>query len=329
MSEHRWFDRSRIRLESLQLRGSDLRAEHCLPLAPPAAPYDHVEFPQLVQSIRRARDQNRPVVLMMGAHPIKLGLSRFLIDLVNSGYITHLAMNGAALVHDFELALCGETSEDVARWIAVGQFGLWRETSRLNDVIAQAGAEQQGLATAVGQAIEAQQFTYRSLSLVAAAVRHGIPATCHVTIGADILHAMPNCDAAAVGVTSYQDFLSFADSVERLQDGVYLNLGSAVTGPEVFLKALSMARNVARQHGQTIQGFTTAVFDLVPLPDSFREGPPDKQHPLYYFRPWKTLLCRTVAGGGSSYYFCGDHRVTVPTLWSALVCQAGGPAAGG
>jgi hypothetical protein len=255
----------------------------------------------------------------MGGHAVKLGLSRFFIDLIERGVLTHIATNGAGLIHDFELAVIGETSEDVARWIKAGQFGLWRETSRLNDVIREAARRDEGLGEAVGRVIEEEKFPHRDISIAAACWRKGIPCTCHVTIGGDIIHAMPNCDGAALGQTSYTDFLIFAHTVSQLEGGVFLNIGSAVTGPEVFLKALSMARNVARQQGKEIQNFTTGVFDLVKLPENYRDGPPPKDDPLYYFRPWKTLLCRTVADGGQSFYVQGDFRETIPALWHHLV----------
>jgi SAM-dependent methyltransferase len=245
--------------------------------------------------------------------------SVFLIDLIDRRLITHLATNGAGLIHDFELALAGGTSEDVAKWIQLGQFGLWRETGRLNDIIRQAAGKGEGLGEAVGRIIEEERFPFSQLSLAAAGWRTGTPVSCHVGIGSDIIHSLPNCDGAALGQASYTDFLIFARAIQDLEGGVFLNIGSAVTGPEVYLKALSMARNVARQHGQAIRRFTTAVFDLVPLPADFRAGSPSRDAALYYYRPWKTLLVRTVADGGTSYYFCGDHRRTIPTLWQQLV----------
>ncbi|HUG70210.1 MAG TPA: hypothetical protein VMM76_20845, partial [Pirellulaceae bacterium] len=132
-------------------------------------------------------------------HPIKLGLSRFLVDLIERRLLTHLATNGAGIIHDFELAVAGGTSEDVAKWIQTGQFGLWRETSRLNDVIAEAASRDEGLGEAVGRVIEVEQFPNRDISITAAGYRLGIPVTSHVSIGSDILHAMPNCDGAALG----------------------------------------------------------------------------------------------------------------------------------
>ncbi len=319
MSRYGLFDRSQLQLESLECRGHDLLAGECRPLEPPSDPYAHPDLPELVDRIVDARKHGRAVILLMGAHPIKLGLSRFVVDLIERKVVTHLATNGAGIIHDFELAAFGGTSEDVAKWIQAGQFGLWRETGRLNDIIAHAAVGGEGLGEVVGRTIQEGGFSHRDLSLAAAGWRAGTPVTCHVGIGSDIIHAHPNCDPAALGRASYRDFLIFARSVEDLEGGVLLNVGTAVTGPEVFLKALSMARNVARQHGREIRRFATAVFDLVPLPESYRDGPPSKDHPQYYYRPWKTLLVRTVAEGGRSYYFAGDHRQTIPTLWDRIL----------
>ena len=318
MSRYPQFDRQRLDLKPLAERGHDLVSSACWPLEPPREPFDHPELSEFVSRIIAARKAGRPVVLMMGAHPIKLGLSRFLIDLIERGFVTHFATNGAGLIHDFELALVGGTSEDVSKWIPVGQFGLWQETAGLNDVIREAAERGEGLGEAVGRVIQDRQFPHRDLSLAAACWRAGIPCTCHVSVGSDIIHSLPNCDGAALGQTSFTDFLIFTHSIEQLEGGVYLNVGSAVTGPEVYLKSLSMARNVARQEGREIRHFTTAVFDLVSLPDNYRDGTPSKSHPGYYYRPWKTILVRTVADGGTSFYFCADHRQTIPTLWHEL-----------
>src|SRR5947209_9067897 len=306
MSRYPLFDRGRIQLGILAARGHELAWHDCRPLEPPTSPLAQPEFLELVRHIITARRRGRAVILMVGGHPIKLGLSRFLIDLVERRLVTHLATNGSGVIHDFELALAGGTSEDVARWLPVGQFGLWRETGRLNDVIREAARRGEGLGEAVGRTIEEERFPHRDLSLAAACWRVGVPLTCHVPVGADIIHAHPNCDGAALGQTSYTDFLIFARTIQDLQGGVFLNVGSAVTGPEVYLKALSMARNVARQEGKEIRHFTTAVFDLVLLPDNWREGTPSKDDALYYYRPWKTILVRTVADGGRSYYVRGD-----------------------
>ena len=318
MSRYEMFDRELLALGRLAERGHDMTLGQLSPLEPPAFPFEHPEFEDLVRAIITARQADRPVIVMMGGHPIKVGLSRFLIDLIERRMITHIATNGAGIIHDFELAMVGGTSEDVAKWIQVGQFGLWHETSRVNDIIVEAADRGEGLGEATGRTIEEQAFPNRAVSIAAAGYRSGVPVTSHVSIGSDITHAMQNCDGRALGQASYTDFLIFARAIQNLEGGVFLNIGSAVTGPEVYLKALSMARNVARQHGQEIRSFTTAVFDLVGLPSDFRKGPPGKDHPLYYYRPWKTILCRTIADGGTSYYFQGDHAQTIPTLWNLL-----------
>ncbi len=327
MSRYRQFDRDQLHLQSYEHRGHDLRAADCLPLRAGQG-WTAPELPLLIDAIRAARRQQRPVVLMMGAHLIKLGLSRFVIDLIERGWVTHLATNGAGLIHDFELALGSGTSENVPRWIQAGQFGLWRETGRLNSIIRAAADRGEGLGEAVGRVLEQRAFPRRDLSIAAAGWRCGVPVTCHVSIGSDIIHAHASCDGAALGEASYTDFLIFAEAIRQLEGGVYLNVGTAVTGPEVYLKALSMARNVEHQAGRQVRDFTTAVFDLVPLPADYRDGSPDKAHPLYYYRPWKTILVRTVADGGRSHYFCGDHGQTIPALWTQLQSGAAQRAAG-
>ncbi len=266
MSRYPLFDRTHVHLKSFRLRGHDMVPAKVLPPSPPRSSYVHPDFGSLTAAIAAARRNRRPVVLMMGAHPIKAGLSRYLIDLMERGWITHVASNGAATVHDYELALGVGTSEDVAKWIRHGQFGLWHEPGRLNDIVRQAAERNEGLGEGLGRVIVEQQLPRADLSIFAAGWRCGVPVTVHVGIGNDIIHAHSNCCGAAWGGASYTDFLIFAKSIESLEGGVFLNVGSAVTGPEVFLKALSMARNVARQAGRSLCHFTTAVFDLVELP---------------------------------------------------------------
>src|SRR5205807_9370307 len=200
----------------------------------------------------------------------------------------------------------GATTESVARYIRTGEFGLWHETGRINDAIAAAAGL--GLGEAVGRAILDGPFPHKDISVLAQAVRLGVPVTVHVGIGYDIIHQHPNCDGAALGRASYQDFLIFAEAVRGLEGGVLLSLGSAVMGPEVYLKALAMARNVAHQEDRQIRQFTTAVFDLVSLEGDIRQET-SKTDPRYYYRPWKTILVRTVADGGESFYVQGDHRL--------------------
>jgi len=233
------------------------------------------------------------------------------------GWLSVLAMSGAGVIHDFEFALVGATTESVARYIREGQFGLWQETGRINDIVAAAAQDRLGLGEAVGRKIVEDGFPHRDISVLAAGYRLGIPITVHVGIGYDIVHEHPNCDGAAYGATSYTDFLRFAKVLESLQGGVVMNFGSAVMAPEVFLKALAMVRNLARQDGGEITKFTTLVCDLKELPKSYRQEA-SREDSAYYFRPWKTMLVRSVAEGGESYYLQGHHATTIPQLWTAL-----------
>jgi hypothetical protein len=223
------------------------------------------------------------------------------------------------MIHDFEFALIGATTESVARYIKEGQFGLWEETGRINDIINQAFREENtiGMGEAVGKAVQQGEFPNKDISLLAACYRLNISATVHVGIGYDIIHEHPNCDGAATGATSYRDFLRLTKIMEGLEGGVVMNFGSAVMAPEVFLKALSMARNVAHQNGRAIKHFTTLVCDLHDLPGDFKNEP-SKDSAAYYFRPWKTMLVRTVADGGESFYVKGKHRDTISALWTAI-----------
>jgi hypothetical protein len=310
---HPTFDRSRLRIQPLARRQHDLDLSVILPLYAELPPFDHPALAPLAEALVHARKQDSARILVMGAHVLRAGVVRFLIDLMEKGWITHVALNGAGPIHDWEFALIGATTESVAHYVSTGEFGLWEETGQMNDVIRTAAAEGLGMGEALGRAILDGDFPHKDVSLLAAGVRLGVPVTVHVGIGYDILHEHPSCDGAALGAASYHDFLVFAHTVTRLEGGVLLNFGSAVMGPEVYLKALAMARNVAHQEGRSIRRFTTAVFDLFPLDDPHGRAPP-RDNPLYYYRPWKTILARTVADGGQSFYVRGDHRVTVPHL---------------
>jgi hypothetical protein len=310
------FDRSRLRIQPLDRRQHDLDLSAVLPLDAPLPPFSHPALPTLGRRLVEARRRGSARVLLMGAHVLRAGVARHLIDLMERGLLDHVAMNGAGPIHDWEFALIGATTESVARYIRSGEFGLWAETGRMNDVVRAGARAGLGLGEALGRAVLDGPFPHKDLSVLAAGVRLGVPVTVHVGIGHDILHEHPNCDGAAFGQTSYQDFLVFAQTVTRLEGGVALNFGSAVMGPEVYLKALAMARNVAHQEGRVIQRLTTAVFDLIPLEGDTRRQAP-KSDPRYYYRPWKTILVRTVADGGESFYIQGDHRLTVPHLHHA------------
>ncbi|MBI5447018.1 MAG: hypothetical protein HY900_38105 [Deltaproteobacteria bacterium] len=312
------FDRSRLVVRPLAERRHDLDLSAVLPLAPSAEV--HPSLAAVAERIVAARASGSAVILMMGAHVIRAGVQQFLIDLLEKGYVDCLAMNGAGVIHDYEFARIGATTESVAAYIRDGRFGLWGETGEINDVVARTAGDGLGLGEAVGRAIEegpAGRFPNRAISVLAAGWRLGIPVTVHVSIGCDIVHELPNCDGAAYGQASYTDFLRFAGVLEHAEGGVVMNFGSAVMGPEVYLKALAMVRNVARQESRAVADLTTLVCDLVELPADYGTEA-RKDDPFYYFRPWKTILVRTVADGGRSYYVRGRHRDTIPQLWTAI-----------
>ncbi|GIX05535.1 MAG: hypothetical protein KatS3mg114_1404 [Planctomycetaceae bacterium] len=315
------FDRRLLKILPLRERVHDLQLP-TMQIQPqgPRIPFEHPALPILADDIVRAARQDRAVIFICGAHVLRQGNGPLLIDLMQRGILKHLALNGAGAIHDFELALIGQTCESVARYVSEGQFGLWQETGLLNDVVTEGAREGLGFGEAVGRAIVEQNFPYRDSSVLAAAYRCRVPVTVHVAIGQDIVHEHPNCDGAAIGQASYTDFLIFAQTVTRLEGGVMLNIGSAVMGPEVYLKALAMARNVAHQRGAWIRHFTTAVFDLPDLGDDLSHEAP-KHDPRYYFRPFKTILVRTVADGGRSYYVRGDHKATVPALYDQILAR--------
>lgn len=317
-SKYQTFDRSRLRIRPLAERVHDLQLDYWLGLEEAAPEFSHPQLGELAARIVAARQRGAARILMMGAHLLRAGVNRHIIDLLERGWLDHLAMNGAGAIHDYELARIGATTESVARYIRTGEFGLWRETGELNDWISEAAREGLGLGENLGRRIQESDFPHRDLSLLAAAYRLSAPVTIHVGIGYDILHEHPNCDGGALGQASYRDFLIFARAVEGLEGGVMLSFGSAVMAPEVYLKALAMARNVAAQEGRAIRRFATAVFDLVPMGGDFRREPA-KTDSGYYFRPRKTILVRTVADGGESYYFRGDHRATLPALRRAIL----------
>ncbi|OGP70311.1 MAG: hypothetical protein A2Y80_09010 [Deltaproteobacteria bacterium RBG_13_58_19] len=309
------FDRSRLVLHPLAAREHGLAMSIILPLQPlvPVRP----ELETVAARIAAAKAKKAAVVLIMGAHVLRSGVQRYLIDLMEQGYLSVIAMSGAGVIHDFEFALIGATTESVARYIQKGQFGLWQETGRINDIVAAAARDRLGLGEAVGRVIEEERFSHRDISVLAAGYRLGIPITVHVGIGYDIVHEHPNCDGAAYGATSYTDFLRFTKVLETLQEGVVMNFGSAVMAPEVFLKGLAMVRNVAQQNGGQISKFTTLVCDLKKLPEKYHYEA-SREDPSYYFRPWKTMLIRAVADGGESFYVQGPHAATIPQLWTAI-----------
>jgi len=307
------FDRTKLRLRPLSERVHDITVADFARLEDPLPPEDPPDLAEVARRMVAASRAGRPVLWMMGAHPIKLGLSRYIIDLMERRVVSGIAFNGACCIHDYELALVGATSESVARYILQGQFGLWEETGRINDLAGLAAREGIGLGEAVGRAIWEERYPHHEISILGNGYRLGIPVTVHVSLGYDIIHEHPNCDGSALGAASYIDFLVFAQEVTALEGGVLLSMGTAIMGPEVFLKALSMARNVAYAQGQALNRYTTAVFDLQDLGDDLDAEAP-KSDARYYFRPFKTLLVRTVREGGESFYIRADHQVSLPRL---------------
>lgn len=278
--------------------------------------FNNEEFDILVQKLKEAKENGYTVTCFYGAHVIKCGLSRYLIWLVENGYISHLASNGAGSIHDFELAYLGGTSEHVPTAIEDGSFGMWEETGRWMNEAIQLGAKKgygygQSLAAYVDE--NPEKFPYREDCVFYRAYKMGIPVTYHVTMGTDIIHQHPTVDFAALGATSGRDFNYICHSIMQLGDkGVHMNIGSSVTGAEVFLKALSIARN----QGHPLQHITTANFDIIPLGDYKSDVGKDTFE--YYYRPRKNIINRPVSLGGTGLYICGNHEVTVPSLYARL-----------
>jgi hypothetical protein len=246
----------------------------------------------VAQAVVTARRGGRPVILAMGAHVIKVGLSPLIIDAMEQEIITGLAFNGAGVVHDTEMALAGRTSEDVAEALADGSFGTARQTGEFVNAAVAADPDA-GLGKAVGQAILQAAPAHVELSLLAAAARLGLPATVHVSIGADIIHMHPSFDGAATGQASHVDFRRFTAQVARLKGGVFLNVGSAVMLPEVFLKAVSAARNL----GHEVKDFTTVNLDMI-----------------RHYRPMTNVVTRPVLTGGRGINLTGHHEINLPLL---------------
>jgi len=260
----------------------------------------------LRDEIIRARDRGRPVLWGLGAHVVKVGLSPVIVDLMERGFVTGIALNGAGVVHDFEIAVAGATSEDVAAGLGSGSFGMARETGEeTNRAIVLGDRDGLGLGAALGRYLNARRPRPRHLaaSLLAAAHRLGRPATVHVAIGTDIVHMHPACDPSAVGRATHLDFRLFAAQVARLGGGgVYLNVGSAVVLPEVFLKAVTLVRNL----GHELADFATASLDFV-------QG----------YRPSVNVVDRPVRGVGRGYQLIGHHELVLPLLAAALVEKDG------
>lgn len=256
------------------------------------------DFHEVTAAVVDACRKQKPVIWAMGAHSIKCGLNPILIDLMRRGVIRVLALNGAGIVHDFELAMIGQTSEDVDREIASGMFGMAKETGEMiNNAIREYGHE--GTGAAVGKMLSEQKPPFVSQSLLATGYELGIPVTVHTAIGTDIIHMHPSADGAAIGRASHYDFRLLASAVADLGGGgVFFNVGSAVILPEVFLKAVTLVRN----QGVLLEDFTTVNMDFI-------------QH----YRPMTNVVKRPTAGCGRGFCLTGHHEIMIPLLAAAVI----------
>lgn len=318
------FDTSRIKTYDLTARPSKVRAESlasCEALASAPMKFDSPELRAVAAAVHEARAAGKPVILLTGAHLIKNGFGPLILDLVRRDLLTLVGMNAAGMIHDFELALVGRTSEDVPKSLPIGEFGFAEQTGRLiNAALTHGEKLKVGAGEAIARLILGEafpdrvEFPHRELSLIAGGFERGVPVTMHASIGTDIIDQFANWDPAAKGGCSGRDFAIFCAEVEKMTaGGVYLNIGSAVMGPEVFLKACSMCANV----GRSPKDIVTASFD-------FREADAadanDERRAGYYYRDIKSVVVRIPQSfGGRGYYVQGDHLATVPALYQALV----------
>jgi hypothetical protein len=257
------------------------------------------DFKDVVDAMLAAKRADKAIIWGLGAHVLKTGLSPVLVDLMERGFISAIATNGAGIIHDFEIALSGGTSEDVDATLGPGTFGMAEETgAQLNQAIRDGVALGLGLGQSVGRYLDSARPSFAQISVAAAAWRLKIPVTVHVAIGTDIIHMHPQASGAAIGEASLRDFKYFVSSVARLEGGVYLNCGSAVVLPEVFLKAVAIARN----EGRSLDGLTTVNLDF-----------------LRHYRPLTNVVSRPTAGTGRGYSLTGHHELLIPLLAAALI----------
>ncbi len=259
---------------------------------------NHPGLKELADAIVKAKKNKKKVILMIGGHVVKTGMSRYIIDLMKRKIIDHIAMNGAVSIHDFELALIGETSEDVATNIEDGTFGMAEETGAyMNEAINKGAKEGLGYGTIIGKMIYQKDLKHKDISILANAYELGIPATVHVAIGTDIIHQHPSCDGAAIGKATYEDFKIFTDSLSKLDEGVIINLGSAVIMPEVFLKSITIVRNL----GYKVENITAANIDMI-----------------NHYRPKVNVVERPTSLGGKGITIIAKHQQSVPTLYKLV-----------
>jgi len=292
----RIIDFNKIKTIPIRQRTNKVKIENLAKLDDEIKPFINRNLKTLSQNIIEAYRKDKQIILMMGAHVIKTGMSPYIIDLMKKGIIKHIAMNGAGSIHDFELAFIGETSEDVQTNIEDGTFGMAEETgSMINNAI---NISYEGYGKTIGKLIHESNFPYKEHSILKTAYELNIPVTVHVAIGTDIIHQHPSCNGEAIGRATYKDFKMFTESVSRLEGGVLINLGSAVILPEVFLKALTIARNLEFKVGR----FTTANLDMID-----------------HYRPRVNIVERPISLGGEGYFIKGKHEKTIPALYHLII----------
>lgn len=260
------------------------------------------ELRAVVEAVVKARKTKKPVIFMAGAHVIKCGLNPILIELIKKKVITCICLNGAGLIHDFEIAFCGRTSEDVGENLKTGRFGMGRETAEfINKAVTEGVRGGLGLGYAVAKKISQAKLAFKTSSLLYNAYKFKIPVCVFVGIGTDIIHQHPSFNASLTAEASYRDFNLLVENICRVNNGgVVLNFGSAVMLPEVFLKALNLGRNL----GNKIKDFTAANFDMI-----------------YHYRPWQNICLRPVMAGGSGHYIIGHHEIMLPLLAQAVISK--------
>ena len=325
MSRYKLFDRKRLKEKSVEERESKSTSSIMInpdSNPPEISPLEQKLVDDLAKHIIVSREIGSPVIIAYGAHLFKNGCSPILIKLMEMGYINQLLTNGAGIIHDFEMSLIGRTEEDVKKYMAEGQFGIWDETGKYLNAAAKQGAKKNlGFGESVGKCMsdgkvgkKALEFAYKQHSIVWNAYRLSIPLSCCASIGQDIIHTHPSCDGAALGKTSYTDFLIFTESVSKMQNGTFISVGSAIMAPMVLEKALSMAKNVAKAEGKSLDKYSIIVNDIQPSTWDWSKGEPPKDNPAYYLR-----FCKSFSRmGGEFSYVCLDNRAFLHNLYYVL-----------
>jgi len=325
MSKYALFDRNKLNLKSVKDRisKSDISIMINPELDPPKVSAEEMRLiKRLAECMKESKKRGSPIIVAYGAHLFKNGCSPIMIRLMELGYVQQILTNGAGIIHDFEMAYMGKTEEDVRNYIKQGQFGLWDETGRyLNKCMISAAREDKGYGEKVGEFIstgkidgEIVEFPYKQYSIISKAYELNVPFSSCVCIGQDIIHTHPLCDGAALGKSSYTDFLIFANTVSHLEGGVMLSIGSAILAPMVFEKSISMAKNLARQRNEPLENYTIFVNDMQPGSWDWKKGEPPKDHPAYYLR-----FCKSFSrAGGDFTYLCLDNRKFIHNLYWLL-----------